>query len=129
MKQERMMILTMLENGKINAEEAERLLNALKRNGNAFDKDDFSDNLEDRFTKIVEGFNSFAKDLGEKLDNVAKDVEPKLKKATKIVVDKTTSAIDEISKTLGDKHKADDEEGGCGCGCDDQKEDEDDRSN
>lgn len=114
MKKERIKILEMLENGKINADEATKLLDALK-NSAGHDWEDYytewdADEKLERFTKNVD---SFARDFGSKVESAYKDVEPKLKKATKTVVEKTASIFDDISKSLNESLKKMDNDNCC----------------
>jgi len=135
MKEERLQILKMVEDGKISVEDAEKLLQAIrpdnwKEAGPSFDErvKEFSQNAE-----------SFAKDLGAKTSALYKGVEPKIKKATKVVVEKTAYIVDELSKSLnetlknmnkdkdtrccGDDGDKDEDGGGCCCcGPDEPKE-------
>ncbi|NMA83406.1 MAG: hypothetical protein GX962_06025 [Epulopiscium sp.] len=101
MREERMLILRLLQENKITAEEAEKLLTALNQ-GNVDEKDKSSKNrtkeMENKLKDLGDTLEDWSKDFSKKLDNIVKEVEPKLKKVTKIVVDKTTSAFDEISK-------------------------------
>lgn len=69
MKEERMAILSMLEKGIINAEEAERLLIILQ-SSNGFDKDGLGKTMESAFGKAGEAFNSVAKAVGEKAEKI-----------------------------------------------------------
>lgn len=130
MKEERMKILKMVEEGKISVDEATKLLEALKETYPFESYDDYSFNEKAKdFAKNAE---SFAKDLGDRMSSFAKGMEPKVKKATEFVVGKTASVVDDISKALNEylnkaKTEGDcccDEETescGCGCGCEDDK--------
>ena len=77
MKEERMYILTMLNEGKITADEAVCLLNALA-------------STEPR------GFDEFAKSVKEKAVNFAEMAEPKVKKAAKDIKDKSVEVFGSI---------------------------------
>lgn len=85
MSEEKMMILKMLEQGKITPSEATELLNAVK------DKE-----------KNVRPTSSVQTDFGKKVEILSKDLEPKLKKATKTIFDKTAYFADKLSRTLSD---------------------------
>ncbi|WP_058486431.1 SHOCT-like domain-containing protein [Defluviitalea phaphyphila] len=79
MNEEKMMILKMLEQGKITSTEAAKLLEALKES---------------------KGTNSFSHDLSKKVEVFSKDLEPKIKKVTKTLLGKTADIADKISKSL-----------------------------
>lgn len=119
MNNEKMAILKMLEEGKISAEEAAKLLEALGQDesGGAkkASKTDFNNstsssknaenknagnNYSDSDAKTGEGFEKFTEEMGRKLGVFMKDMEPKIQKFTEIVVEKTTIAADNISKSF-----------------------------
>lgn len=76
MKEERMFILNMLNEGKITADDACKLLAALK-------KDEKISSAE-----IGEKVNKYAKTVKDKVVKIAKDAEPKVKKYADVVNDK-----------------------------------------
>jgi polyhydroxyalkanoate synthesis regulator phasin len=132
MKTERLKILDLLESGKITADEAARLLEALKTSaGERFWDETAAQNVEEKFAKFTENVEGFSKDVGAKLEAAFKDVEPKLRTATKVVVEKTAAIVEEISKSLSEtlknleesKKAADNGESPCGC-CDEAEEEE-----
>ncbi|GHU52127.1 hypothetical protein AGMMS49975_07320 [Clostridia bacterium] len=98
MKKERLLILELLADGKISADEAARLLDSLKRDAREWDCDDANEKIKD-FSRSVEGF---AKDFSAKLETSFKIAEPKLRKTTKIALEKTAQVIDNISKSLNE---------------------------
>ena len=100
MKEERLAILRMLENGTISVDEAERLLNAVKETG---DKMDFSESLNAFFSKTGDVLEkagqkvtSAAKTAGEKAE-VAK---PEIIKAAKVVKEKVGETADSIMEDI-----------------------------
>lgn len=100
MKEERLAILRMLENGTISVDEAERLLNAVKETG---DKMDFSESLNTFFSKTGDVLEkagqkvkSAAKTAGEKAE-VAK---PEIIKAAKVVKEKVGETADSIMEDI-----------------------------
>ncbi len=102
MKEERMMILNMLESGKVSAEEAARLLEVI---GKGKEKEEccsskFSQDVEEKVQQLGATVDIWAKELAEKMDGVIREVEPKLKKVTQIIVEKTAATIDEIAQTM-----------------------------
>ncbi len=96
MKEERVMILKMIEEGKISADDGVKLLNALKGENGSFKKKDF----EEKFSKAAKSLDAFAKDFKGKVEEFAKDAEPKVKEASQVVWEKTASAFDDLSKTI-----------------------------
>ena len=123
-EQERLLVLKMLEEGKISADDAVKLIESLKSNTQRFE---FSnDDMNEKLSRFSQAVDSFAKDFSGKVESVTKDMEPKLKKATKIVVEKTASIIDEISKNLNETLKnldVETEVSPCECECDCECED------
>jgi len=116
MRDERIKILNMLEDGKIDAEEAENLILALAKSESSYkqwhaphieiDKDKFNE----RMGQFADSMDSFAKDFSGKAHEVYKDVEPKLKNAARTLIEKTAALADEVSKNLNESiRKLDDE--------------------
>ena len=124
MANEKMMILKMLEEGKISAEDAAKLL--ASADGPSIPMGGGSQ-VPPRHTAaspppIPAGFDntprpnaatpplkpgSAVDDMSKKFGTFVKDMEPKIKKAAGVVVEKTASAADSISKSLsshGEKH-------------------------
>ena len=105
MRDEKMMILKMLEDGIISAQEAKELLESLEspRSSNAN-----SENPKGRKEKISEQeekieLEEFVSGLGRKFESFRKDFEPKLQKLTEIVVEKTATVADRFSKPFLDE--------------------------
>ena len=101
MKDERIKVLEMVEQGKINVDEAAKLLEALKATEDVDNSSDFQEKIN-AFSQNVE---SFAKDVGDKMGTAFKGMEPKIRKATKVVVEKTANLVDDISKALNESLK------------------------
>lgn len=101
MKEERMYILNLLGEGKITAEEASKLLEAVgkdKKSRKEYWDDDFV--AEEKLIRFSQSVEAFAKDFGSKIESTFKDMEPKVRKTTKTVMEKTASVVDDISKSL-----------------------------
>ena len=108
MRDERMKVLQMLDDGKIDAEQAEDLIIALAKSESSckhhwhphidIDKEKFNEKM----SQFAESMDSFAKDVGSKAHEVYKDMEPKLKSAAKTVIEKTAALADEVSKNLNE---------------------------
>lgn len=101
-KEERMMILNMVQDGKLTSDEAAKLLDALKV---GTPEVEHTFDMEEKIHKFTQSVDSFARDVTDKLGTAFKDAEPKIKKATKKAVEKTASVIDDISKSLNDSLK------------------------
>ena len=123
-EKERMMVLQMVQDGKITAAEAAKLLRALSQTNNSsvdFDMDEKFYEMDEKLGNFSQSVENFAKDCNEKFATVAKDAEPKIKEAIKIVVEKTTAVLDNISKSLNESTKP--KEDCCNENCEDTKED------
>jgi polyhydroxyalkanoate synthesis regulator phasin len=104
MKQAKMKVLELLEAGKITADEATRLLDAMKRTesqGFYFDED-AREEFEERVSRFTKNVDSFAREFGGKVESVYRDLEPKIKKASNTVLEKTAAIFDDISKSLNE---------------------------
>ena len=100
MKQERMKILGLLEEGKISAEEAGMLLEKVIHDGHHFISDDTAEQVEEKIHNFVKSAEKFAKEFGSKAAEAYKEVEPKLKKASQTVLEKTAHVVDDIAHSL-----------------------------
>jgi len=104
MKEERMFILNLLSEGKISADEAAKLLESVgKKPKKEYWDDDF--NTEEKLKRFSQSVESFAKDFGQKVETTFKDMEPKVRKTTKVIMEKTATAVDNISKSLHESLK------------------------
>ena len=116
MKEERLLILNLLNDGKINVDEAAKLLDALNtasepKKGkhkhhsasysSKFDEYDF----EEKFKKFSQSVDSFSKDVSERVSVAYKEFEPKFRKTAKTVMEKTAAAVDDLAKTLNESVK------------------------
>ena len=126
MKQERLKVLGMLEDGKITADEASLLLEKLNQaDGHHFISEDTAEQVEEKLHRFAKSAEGFAKEFGSKAAEAYKEVEPKLKKASQTILEKTAAIVDEIAHSLHEtieKHKA--EQPCCG-GSEETKEDDD----
>ena len=105
MQDEKIMVLKMVEDGKISPDEAVKLLQAL-----ATPNESNSVDVDEKLNTFYQSVESFAKDCNEKVSAIAKDVEPKLKEATKIIVEKITPLLDSLSNSLKESIKAEEKE-------------------
>jgi ElaB/YqjD/DUF883 family membrane-anchored ribosome-binding protein len=128
MKQERLKVLSLLEEGKISADEASLLLDKLNQaDGRHFISDDTAEQVEEKLHRFAKTAEGFAKEFSQKAAEAYKDVEPKLKKASQAVLEKTASIVDDIAHSLHDtienaKARAE-QEGEC-CGGEDKDDDD-----
>ena len=103
MKQERLKVLGLLEEGKITAEDAGLLLDKLAQNeGHHFISEDTAEQVEEKMHRFAKNAEHFAKEFSQKAHTAYKDVEPKLKKVSQTVLEKTAAIVDDIAKTLHD---------------------------
>lgn len=108
MKEERLAILRMLENGVISTDEAERLLNILNENsqksGGSFE-DAFSkagNTLENVVESVSKKVGTAAKTVGDK----AEEAKPEIKRAVKTVVEKVSEAAETIKAEFNNRNAA-----------------------
>ena len=81
MKEERMMILTMLEDGKISSEEASKLLEALEEseeicseNETNFTEDEKAAKMDKSIEKTKEKVENIIKEQSKKVKNIGNDI-------------------------------------------------------
>ena len=106
MNEERMKILEMVEDGKVSVEDALKLMDSLnneRRYGyrKHYEKPENAE-IEEKIKKFAARADSFARDVGEKLEASIKHMEPKVKRATMVVAEKTARVVDELSRKLND---------------------------
>ncbi len=100
MESDKLLILKMLEEKKITAEEAAKLLESVG-GGKATKKVYNHDNNTNRpNSQEGQSIDDFTSDMAKKFDNLAKDLEPKIHSLTKVIAQKTADAADKLSKTL-----------------------------
>lgn len=100
-----MIILRLLEEGKISIEDADTLLTAILQGS---DKENINGEMSKKMNEFTQNAERFTKDLSKRLDVMMQELEPKVKKATTTMKERTTKALDHISKEL--KKKQEDEE-------------------
>jgi len=115
MRQERLKVLALLEEGKITADDAATLLGKLNEaDGQHFISDDTAEYVEESLQRFAKNAECFAKEFSEKAHKAYKDVEPKLKKASQKALEKTAAVVDEIAQALHESiEKAQAEEKAC----------------
>jgi len=97
---EKMRVLDLLEAGKINAEEAAQLIGAL--NAPRLMTKETRDNAEEKLRQFAQDCNKFAKDVGCKMQELYKDVEPKIKKASQAALEKAADALDNLACSINE---------------------------
>ena len=121
MSSEKMQILKMLEDGKINADEASRLLQSAGagRNNEPVRASSYDSGNNDTRSKgyaqtgnsqygnapssrpgSSAGFDDFAADLRRKFETLAKDMEPKIQRFVGTVAEKTADVANRVSKNI-----------------------------
>ncbi|MDR2166695.1 MAG: DUF4097 domain-containing protein [Clostridiales bacterium] len=114
MQSEKMMILKMLEEGKINADEASRLLAAGEDRGQRSEvraapppvRPPASGGVPASQRVPGAPTESAIDSMGRKIGAFVKEMEPKVKKVAGVVVEKTASAAESISKSLSGRASA-----------------------
>lgn len=86
MSEERMKILDMLDGGKVNVDEAVRLLDSVSCHA--------------KMKKISKDISDAAKNLGCEVTTAYKNVEPKLKEVGHCVIKKTADVLKDVSNKL-----------------------------
>ena len=101
MKQERLKVLGMLEEGKISADEAGMLLERLNQSDHHhLISEETAEQVEEKLHRFAKSAENFAREFGQKAAEAYKDVEPKLKKASQTVLEKTAAIVDEVAHSL-----------------------------
>ena len=100
---ERMKVLELLEKGLISADEATELLSTLNRgNRRPFIDKDTKEHMEEKFHRFTNNVDHYAKEFGTKAQAIYKEMEPKIKKASHTVLEKTAAVFDDISRSLNE---------------------------
>ena len=142
MREERLMILSLLNEGKITANEAAELLGALGKAGGSGHKKqkhhgyDYGEyeydgvDIDEKLKKFSQAVDNFSREFGGKVSDTFKEIEPKFKKTAKTVMEKTAAVVDDLAKALNESAKNMEEkiraasEGECCCEdencCDDE---------
>ena len=97
---EKLKVLELLENGKITADEAARLLEVLG-NSRIVSKET-RENVEEKLHQFACSVNKYAKEAGCKIQELYKQAEPKLKKASQGALEKAASALDNLAHNISD---------------------------
>jgi len=104
MNAEKLRVLDMLDAGKITADEAARLLEALK--GPSLMTKETRDNVEDKLRNFAQDCGKLAKEVGEKVHVFYKGVEPKIKKASHAALEKAACVLEDLACQINESlHK------------------------
>ena len=124
---EKMRVLDLLEAGKITADDATQLLNAL--GGSRFMNKETRDGVEERLYQVANDVKKFAKDVGCKMQELYKDVEPKIKKASQSALEKAADALDTMACSISDSMEKCEDECCEGKECDSTPSDDEPKEN
>ncbi|MFV0503273.1 MAG: SHOCT-like domain-containing protein [Lachnospirales bacterium] len=121
MEKERMMILELLEEGKITPEEALNLISALnvnreedakenkkyteekeEDNDDSSEEDTYKNNFDADMENFKKSVESFAEEVNGKFNEFASDVEPKVRRATKKFLKNTSKVFRMMAESLDD---------------------------
>lgn len=114
---EKMRVLDMLDAGKLTADEAAKLLEALKGSGSTFMTKETRENVEDRLRCFAQDCGKFAKEVGEKAQVWYKGVEPKLKKAGHAALERAACVLEDLACTINTSLEKQECCGDEGCCC------------
>ena len=98
---EKMRVLDLLDAGKINAHEAEALLEALGKSQSILRKET-RDNVEEKLQRFAQDCGRFAKEVGSKVHVFYKGVEPKIKKATQTALEKAACVLEDVACSISE---------------------------
>ena len=96
---EKMRVLDLLDSGKISADDAAKLLEALGAS-HSFIGNQTRDNVEEKLQRFAQDASKMAKEVGCKVQELYKGVEPKLKKATQTALEKTACVLEEVACSI-----------------------------
>jgi len=121
---EKMRVLDLLESGKITADEAAKLLEALGA-GPRFISKESRENVEEKMQQFAKDVNKFAKEVGTKMQEFYREVEPKVKKASQVALEKAACALDNLATSINDSLEKKEccEDEACCCDGEEKKDD------
>jgi len=104
---EKMKVLELLESGKITADEAAQLLEAVGRG-----RSETRENVEEKLHNFAQDVTKFAKDVGCRVQELYKNQEPRIKRVSHSALEKAAAALDSLAQNIANSM----EKGTC---CDD----------
>jgi len=96
MNNEKIRVLDMLDAGKITAEEATKLLEALKGTSGIMSKET-RENVEEKLRSFGTECGRLAREVGGKMQEMYRNVEPKIKKASQAALEKTACVLEDLA--------------------------------
>jgi len=116
MNNEKMRVLDMLDAGKITAEEAAKLLEALKGGSGIMSKET-RENVEEKLRNFGQECGRLAREVGGKVQELYRNVEPKIKKASQTALEKTACVLEDLACAINKSLHKDEccEEDECCC--------------
>ena len=111
---EKMRVLDLLDAGKITADEASRLLEALGKTNGFMARE----NVEEKLHRFAQDCGKLAKEVGCKVQDFYKGVEPKIKKASQTALEKAACVLEDLACSISEsleKTKACCEDETCCC--------------
>ena len=98
---EKMRILDMLESGKITAADAAMLLESVGKT-QRFVSQETRENVEDKLQRFAQDCGKLAKEVGDKMHDFYKGVEPKLKKASQSALEKAACVLEDLASNISE---------------------------
>jgi len=124
MNNEKMRVLDLLEAGKITAADAAMLLESLGKSQKLVSKET-RDNVEEKLQRFAQDCGKLAKEVGDRVHVFYKGVEPKIKKASQVALEKAACVLEDLACTISESlEKAECCEGECCCeeeGCNEEE--------
>ena len=103
LKEERLLILEMISEGKISTEEAMKLLKTVGHTRDLSDEEEANTAFEDKLDQFYDDVNTFTKDIKEKVGSAYETSKPVVKDGAKKFLTKTAQVLEGLSKKLEDE--------------------------
>ena len=100
MSNEKMRVLDLLDAGKITADEAAKLLEVMS--GSRFMSKETRENVEEKLQRFAKDCGKLAKEVGCKVQEFYKDVEPKIKRASQTALEKAACVLEDLACTISE---------------------------
>lgn len=101
MSNEKMRVLDLLESGKITADEAANLLAALGTSSRFMDKET-REKVDEKLHNFANEVTRLCKNVGSKMHDFYKEVEPKVKRASQHALEKAACALENLAHNIDD---------------------------
>jgi len=99
MSNEKMRVLDLLDAGKITADEAAKLLESLGSSYGFMSKET-RENVEDKLKHFAQDCGKLAKEVGCRVHEFYKGVEPKIKKASQTALEKAACVLEDLAGNI-----------------------------